>query len=209
MAMDRYAKLELQIRTSFRDFWRAKLTKGRSKPILLPGFDIPRGETVDLFLHPDKGTTLCLVQRSDYVTVYKHTVGQLVGVLTHYQGMDDRMLREAVRNSKAHNDLKDVKQPKINVLKLSQRLAEERAKGLITLVLVTDLPEVGQQAKELLANFEPVASLMGAWLTSAVKRKKLCRSLDFYSVQMPGGPDQEAKVVPMLKGLKKLADSVV
>ncbi len=208
MALDRYAKLELQIRTAFRDFWRDKLTKGRKKPILLPGFDIPRGETVDLYIGPDGGTTLCLVQRSDYVTVYKHTVGQLVGILTHYQGMDDRMLREAVRTSKAHGDLKEIKQARINVLKVSQSLAEERNKGNVTLLLVTDMPEVGQQAKELLANFQPVANLLSAWLVSAVKRKKLCRTLDYYSVQAPGGPEDPAKVVPMLKGLKKLADTV-
>jgi len=206
--MDRYAKLELQIRTSFRDFWQTKLTKGRKKPILLPGFEIPRAETVDLYLAPDKGTTLCLIQRSDYVTVYKHTVGQLVGVLAHFQKMDDRLLREAVRNSKAHADLKEIKQPKINVLKLSQRLAEERDKGLITVVLVIDLPEVGQQAKELLANFEPVAQLLSPWMVSAVKRKKLCRSVDFFAVAQGVGPDAEAKVVPMLKGLQKLADTV-
>lgn len=208
MAMDRYAKLELQIRTSFRDFWESKLTSGRKKPILLPGFEIPRAETVDLWVAPEKGTTLCLIQRSDYVTVYKHTVGQLVGVLAHYQQMDDRILREAVRTSKAHADLKELKQPKINVLKLSQRLAEERDKGLINLVLVIDLPEVGQQAKELLANFEPVAQVLSAWLISAVKRKKLSKSLDFYAVAMGAGPDGTPKVIPMLKGLKKLADTV-
>lgn len=208
MAMDRYAKLELQIRTSFRDFQESKLTSGRKKPILLPGFEIPRAETVDLYLGPDKGTTLCLIQRSDYVTVYKHTVGQLVGVLAHYQQMDDRLLREAVRTSKAHADLKEIKQPKINVLKLSQRLAEERDKGLINLALVIDLPEVGQQAKELMANFEPVAQLLSAWLISAIKRKKVCKAVDFYAVAMGAGPDGEAKVIPMLKGLKKLADTV-
>ena len=208
MGMDRYAKLELQIRTSFRDFLQAKLTKARKKPTLLPGFEIPRAETVDMYLAPDKGTTICLVQRSDYVTVYKHTVGQLVGVLAHYQTMDDRLLREAVRNSKIHADLKEIKQPKLNVLKLSQRLAEDRDKGLVSVALVIDLPEVGQQAKELIANFEPVAQLLSPWMVSAVKRKKLCRSVDFYAVALGMGPDAVPKVMPMLKGLQKLADTV-
>lgn len=201
MAMDKYAKLELFIRTEFRAFYLGKLSKARSKAILLPGFEIPRAGQVDLYVVPKEGLHLCLVQRSDYVAAYKHTIGQFMGTLAHFHKMTDRELREAIRNSKAHPDMAELKQGKINALNLSKRFAEDRKAGKIQLVLVTELPEVPQQAKELEASFMPIANLVSTMISTAIKRKKLSLGLEVYCVA--AGPD-EAKVTTLATGIKPL-----
>src|SRR5512141_3091756 len=101
MAHDRYTKLELSVRTVFRKFLAEKLSAGKQHALVIPGFEVPRGGSVDLVLGPKGGTTLGLMQRSDYVIAYKHSVGQLIGVLAHYHQMKDRELREGLRASQA------------------------------------------------------------------------------------------------------------
>jgi hypothetical protein len=201
MAMDKYAKLELAIRTAFRSFYITKLTSGRQKPLLLPGFEIPRAGAVDLYLAPKAGTTLCLVQRSDYVAAYKHTVGQLTGILAHYYLIDERGLREAVRGSKAHPDQSEIKQNKIEPLKASKRLEEDRKGGKVTIALVTELPDVPQQARELEANFLPIGRMLQTCLSTPIKKKKMCQALDFFTVNTVEDPP---KVAPMLDAIKPL-----
>lgn len=201
MAMDRYTKLELQIRTAFRHFMLEKMSKGRSKARVVPAFDIPRSETVDLFVGPKEGTTLALVQRFDYVTVYRHTVGQLVGTLAHFREMTDRDVRKSIRGSKDHPAMEEMKQAKLEPLKISKRLAEDVKKGKVSIALVTELPEVAQQAKELQANFFPVLDLLKAWFSTAIKRKKLCAGVEFYAVNISADP---SIVTPMAKALKPM-----
>ncbi len=201
MAMDRYTKLEIQIRSAFRHFMLEKLSKGRSKAKVIPAFDIPRSETVDLFMGPKEGTTLALVQRFDYVTVYRHTVGQLVGTLAHFRGMTDREVRKSIRGSKDHPAMEEMKQAKVEPLKASRRLAEDVKKGKISIALVTELPEVAQQAKELGANFFPVLDLLKAWFSTAIKRKKLCAGVEFYAADISADP---STVAPMAKALKPM-----
>jgi len=205
MALDKYAKLELLIRTQFRAFYFSKLTSGRQKPVILPGFEIPRAGAVDLYVAPKAGTTLCLIQRSDYVAAYKHTVGQVTGVLAHYHLMEERAIREAVRGSKTHPDVPEIKtefkQSKIEPLKISKRLLADRKAGKITIALVTELPDVPQQARELEANFLPIGQLLQACLTTAIKKKKMCQSLDFYVVNPVEDP---AKVTSMVDAIKPM-----
>ena len=201
MAMDRYTKLEIQIRTAYRHFMLEKLSKGRSKARVIPAFDIPRSETVDLFIGPKEGTTLALVQRFDYVTVYRHTVGQLVGTLAHYLGMTDREIRKSIRGSKDHPAMEEMKQAKIEPLKTSKRLVADRKAGKLSIALVTEIPEVAQQAKELQANFFPVLDLLKAWFSSSIKRKKLCAGVEFYAADISVDP---TVISPMDKALKPL-----
>ena len=201
MAMDRYTKLEIQIRSAFRLFLLDKLSKGRSKARVVPAFDIPRSETVDLFVGAKEGTTLALVQRFDYVTVYRHTVGQLVGTLAHFHGMSDREMRKSIRGSKDHPAMEEMKQAKVEPLSLSKRLVSDRAKGKVTIALVTEIPEVQQQAKELEANFFPVINLLKAWFSTAVKRKKLCAGVEFYVANIMADPQV---VLPLDKALKPM-----
>lgn len=201
MAMDRYTKLELKIRTAFREFILDKLASGRSKAQLIPAFDIPRSETVDLFVAPKAGATLALVQRFDYVTVYRHTVGQLVGTLGHFRKMNDREIRKALRASIDHPALEEMKQNKIEPLKLSKRLVSDIQAGKITLALVADLPEVPQQAKEFAANYDPIMPLIQTWFSTAIKRKKICQGVQFYTVNLSEDPP---KVQPLEKAIKLL-----
>ena len=201
MAMDRYTKLEIQIRTSYRHFMLEKLSTGRSRAKVIPAFDIPRSETVDLFMGPKEGTTLALVQRFDYVTVYRHTVGQLVGTLAHYLGMTDREIRKSIRGSKDHPAMEELKQAKVEPLKVSKRLAADRKAGKISIALVTEIPEVAQQAKELQANFFPVLALLKAWFATPIKRKKLCAGVEFYAADISADPPM---ILPMDKALKPL-----
>lgn len=200
MALDKYAKLELAIRSEFRSFFFSKLSPGKQKPLLLPGFEIPRAGGVDLFLG-SAGTTLCLVQRSDYVAAYKHTVGQLVGSLSHYHLMDEREIREAIRSSQEHPDLIEFTQGKIEPLKVSKKLLEDRAAGKVSLALVTELPDVPQQARELQANFLPIGELLQICLTSPIKKKKLCQAIDFFVVNPATEP---AKISAMTEAIKPL-----
>jgi len=200
MALDKYAKLDLLIRSEFRSFFFSKLSPGKQKPLLLPGFEIPRAGGVDLFM-ASSGTTLCLIQRSDYVAAYKHTIGQLVGSLSHYHLMDEREIREAVRSSKEHPDLIEFKQGKIEPLKVSKKLIEDRKAGKVSLALVTELPDVPQQARELQANFLPIGELLQVCLTTAIKKKKLCQAIDFFIVNPISEP---AKITTMVEAIKPL-----
>lgn len=197
MAMDKYAKLEMQLRNAFRVFWTDKLSKGRQKAMYIPKFLIPRSEKVDLILGPKEGTTICLTQRSDYVGVYRHTVGQMIGALAHYHQMTDRQIREALRVAKVHPDVAELKQSKIDAVRTSKRLISDKKSGKLSVILVTEVPEVPQQAKELEANFMPLAALLKVWMCSAIKRKKLCKTVDFYAVSL--GPDEESNLVLPLK----------
>jgi hypothetical protein len=202
MAHDRYTKLELSVRTVFRKFLAEKLSAGKQHALVIPGFEVPRGGSVDLILGPKGGTTLGLMQRSDYVIAYKHSVGQLIGVLAHYHQMKDRELREGLRASQAHaaeGEEGAAAAPTFDALKVSKRLAEDRKEGEITLALVTELPEVPQQARELEANFYPIAVLLDAWLPSPVKKKKLCVGVEFYAVDANADPPRVAVLLDALR----------
>jgi hypothetical protein len=203
MALDRYAKLELLVRTAFRSFWTEKLSSAKQKALLVPGFDVPRGGNVDLLVGPKSGTVVCMMQRSDYVAAYKHTVGQMVGLLVHFHAMTDRELRDGLRAVQARPDFADVKPVTLDPLKISKRLLADLKEGDLTLALVTELPEVPQQARELEANFGPIAELLQAWLPSTVKKKKLCQTVEFYAVDPNTEPPRVATLwelmAPMLK----------
>lgn len=194
MALDRHAKLEQLVRTAFRSYWADKLSTAKQKAIVIPGLDVPRGGNVDLVIAPKNGTVICLMQRSDYVSAYKHTVGQMVGVLAHVHAMADRELRDALRAVQARPETGEIKQVAIDPLKVSKRLVVDLAAGGITLALVTELPEVPQQAKELAANFYPIAELLETWLPSPVKKKKLCDSVELFVVDPNATPP---KVTPL------------
>ena len=205
MAHDRYTKLELSVRTVFRKFLAEKLSAGKQHALVIPGFEVPRGGSVDLVLGPKGGTTLALMQRSDYVIAYKHSVGQLIGVLAHYHQMKDRELREGLRASQAHSEAEAggapaaPAAPSFDPLKISKRLLEDRKAGEITLALVTELPEVPQQARELEANFYPIAVLLDTWLPSPVKKKKLCAGVEFYAVDANADPPRVAVLLDALR----------
>jgi hypothetical protein len=201
MAHDRYTKLELSVRTVFRKFLAEKLSAGKQHALVIPSFEVPRGGSVDLVLGPKGGTTLALMQRSDYVIAYKHSVGQLIGVLAHYHQMNDRELREGLRASQAHAEAEGATPAPatFDPLKVSKRLAEDRKEGEITLALVTELPEVPQQARELEANFYPIAVLLDTWLPSPVKKKKLCGGVEFYAVDANADPPRVAALLDALR----------
>lgn len=205
--MDKYAKMDLFIRTAFRDFWCDKHSSARQKVLVLPAFEIPRFGTMDLYILPKGGTTLGLVLRSDYVAAYKHAVGQVIGGLAHYHRMKEREIREAVRACKDHPDIAELKQAKIDALKVSKQLQADRKAGKIDIVLATDLPDVPQQAKELEANFFPIAQILQTGLTTAIKKKKLCQSVEFFAVSQ--GPDapKVALLADAIKPLLKAAAS--
>ena len=205
MAMDKYAKLDLLIRTAFREYWCDKHASGSQTVLVLPAFEIPRYGNVDLFVHPNSGTTLGLVLRSDYVAAYKHAVGSVVGGLAHYHQMEERETRGALRASKAHPDSAELKQGKIDVLKLGKQLEEDRKAGKITVALATDLPDVPQQAKELEANFFPIAKILQMGLTATVKKKKLCNAVEFYGVNQMEAPPKVASLDAAIKPLLKAA----
>jgi hypothetical protein len=205
MALDKYVKLELRVRAAYRQFWVEKLSTGKQKPLIFPGYEIPRGGSVDLVLAPTVGTVICVLQRSDYVAAYKHTVGQTIGTLVHYHRMTDREVREAVRASQAHPDYAELKQGSFDELKVSKRLLTDAKEGEITLALVTELPEVPQQARELEANFFPIADLLQSWLPGAVKKKKLCKSFESYAVNPNVEPPTMALLTEALKPMLKPA----
>jgi hypothetical protein len=203
MAHDRYTKLELTVRTIFRKHLADRLGSGKQRALVIAGFDIPRGGNVDLALGPKSGTTIAVMQRSDYVIAYKHSVGQLIGVLAHYHQMQDRELREALRAAQAHAEAEQgaAAVAGFDALKISKRLLEDRKVGEITLALVTELPEVPQQAHELEANFCPLASLLDTWLPSPVKKKKLCAGVEFYAVDANAEPPRVALLDDALRPL--------
>lgn len=205
MAMDKYAKLDLLIRTAFRDFWFEKHGTKKSKVLVLPAFEIPRYGNLDLFIHPKETTTLGVVLRSDYVAAYKHAVGQLLGALAHYHRMKERELREAVRSCKDHPDMAELKQGKIDPLNISKQLQADRKAGRVVLAVATDLPEVPQQARELEANFFPIATILQAGLTTPIKKKKLCQSVDFFAVSQATDPPSVAPLAEAIKPLLKAA----
>jgi hypothetical protein len=205
MTLDRHAKLELIVRSTFRKHIVGQLSAAKQPAIVIPGFEIPRGECVELILGPKAGTTIIVIQRSDYVTVYKHTVGVLVGILAHYHRMDDRQVRDALRIASGKLENEEEPQPALDALKLSKRIIADRQAGDVTLVLVTELPEVIQQGKELLANFIPVVSLLRAWIPLGTadgdkKKRKLCQGLDLYCVDTSVDPPT---VSPLLEALAK------
>ncbi len=204
MTFDRHAKFELTLRAAFRNFWLDKLSSPKQKVLVIPGFEIPRGGNVDLLLAPQSGTILCLLQRSDYVAAYKHTVGQMIGILVHYHQMKDREVREALRTSQAHPDVEELKQTSIDVLRVSKRLLEDRQSGEITLALYTELPEVPQQARELEANFCPIGFLLETWLPSPIKKKRLCQSVEFYTVNTNVDPPKVVMLNEAIKPLLKM-----
>jgi len=204
MALDRHTKLELAVRTAFRKFISEQLATAKQKPVLVPGFEVPRGGNVDLVLDPKGGTVISLMQRSDYVVAYKHSVGQLIGVLAHYHEMKDRDIRDALRAAQAHPDSEELKQPPLNALKISKRLLDDRQAGEIKLALVTEIPEVPQQARELEANFGPIAELLHVWLPSAVKKQRLCSEVEFYAVDVNTAPAKVAVLTEAIKPLLKM-----
>jgi hypothetical protein len=203
MALDRHAKLELLVRTAFRNFWLEKLSSAKQKAVIIPGFEIPRGGNVDLVLGPKSGTAICFMQRSDYVAAFKHTVGQIIGLLVHYHQMTDREVREALRNIQSRTEVGELHPITFDVLKVSKRLLEDIKEGNLTVALVTELPEVPQQGKELQTNFYPIASLLQTWLPTPVKKKKLCDALEFYAVDPNTDPPKvmilEEALAPLLK----------
>ncbi len=197
MAIDKHSKLEQELRISFREYLLGKDIKGKQKAIFVPRFSIPRSEQVDLVLAPKEGTTLFLTQRADFLSVYRHTVGQLVGVLVHLHKMTDRQVREALRVCKEHPDLLELKQGQLDTLTTSKRLISDKKAGKLTIALVTDVPEVVEQARELAENFLGIANLLNVWMTTAVKRKKLCQSVDFYALK--SGPQGQPPLIQPLK----------
>jgi hypothetical protein len=204
MALDRHTKLELLVRTTFRKLISDTYATAKQKPLVVPGFDIPRGGSVDLIVPPKSGTIMGLVQRSDYVGAYKHTVGQLIGILVHYHEMSERDLREGLRAAQSHPDIEELQQGTIDPLKVSKRLVEDRREGNITLALVTELPEVPQQARELEANFFPIAALLQTWIPVPVKKKKLCSQVEFYAVDANATPPKIAPLPEALAHLLKM-----
>jgi hypothetical protein len=91
----------------------------------------------------------------------------------------------------------------IDSVKLSKQLINDRKNGKITVALVTDLPEVPQQAAELDASFMQIAALLKVWMCAAVRRKKLCQAVEYYAVTIGGDEDQVA-VNPLDKAIKPL-----
>ena len=199
--MDKYAKLDLLIRTGLRTYWAAKAPK---KSLLLPGFEIPRLGNVELHVGPKGGTTIGLVLRCDYVTAYKHAVGQMVGALAHYHRMKERELKEAVTASVAHPDMLELKQGTVDPLKVAKQLYADQQAGKVTLVLATDVPDVPQQARELEANFFPIAEVLEICLTAPVNKRQLCQAVDFVAVT-PGDPPRAAPLHQALKPLLGLS----
>jgi hypothetical protein len=206
MAQDRYTKLELVLRGTLREHFAEKLSQAKQRATVVPGFEIPRAGSVDLILAPKKSTVIAVTQRSDYVAAYKHSVGQLVGVLAHYHQMSDRELREALRAAQAKPEIEEIKQPAFDPLKVSKRLAEDAKAGEVTLALVTEVPEVPQQAFELEAAFTPVSVLLETWLPTPVRKRKLCAGVEFYAVDASATPPTIAElrkaIEPMLKQVK-------
>lgn len=201
MATDKHLKVESLIRLAFWNYWSDNLSKAKQKAIIIPGFDIPRAGNVDILLPPKEGTTLCLVQRSDYVATYKHSVGQLVGILAHYHAIQDREMREILRGVQNHPDPPEIQQPAWDVLKISKRLIADCQSGDITMMLVTEIPEVPQQARELVANFYPIATLLRTWVITPVNKKKICRNIEFYAVD----PNLDPPVVkPLTEALEPI-----
>ena len=202
MAQDRYAKLEALVRTALRQFFAEKLSAGKQRALVLPAFEVPRGGAVDVFLAPKAGTVIAVIQRSDYVAAYKHSVGQMIGVLAHYHQLGDREVRETLRAMLARPDVEELKQA-IDPLKVSKRMVEDAKAGAITLALVTELPEVPQQARELEAAFQPIALLLETWLPTPIKKRKLCDAVEFYAVDPNADPptvkELGAALAPMLK----------
>ncbi len=204
MALDRYAKLELAVRTAFREHLHQKLSNAKQKIVIFPGFEIPRGGSIDLIIKPKGGTILCMVQRSDYVAAYKHTVGQMFGIIAHCHNMQAREVREALRTCQNHPDMMDLKQGKVDILKISKRFVEDIKKGALTIALVTELPEVPQQAKELELNFFPIGAILQDMLTLSVKKKKLCEAVEFHAVNTNADPPKVALLKDSIKPLLKL-----
>ncbi len=202
MAQDRYAKLEALVRTALRQYFAEKLSAAKQRALVLPAFEIPRGGAVDVFLAPKAGTLIAVTQRSDYVAAYKHSVGQMIGVLAHYHQLGDREVRETIRAMLARPDVEELKQA-IDPLKVSKRMVEDAKAGAITLALVTELPEVPQQARELEAAFTPIATLLETWLPTPIKKRKLCDKVEFYAVDPNADPptvkELPVALAPMLK----------
>jgi hypothetical protein len=205
MTIDRYLKQEMLVRTTFRTYWLEKLSSAKQKAQLIPGFEIPRGANLDIVLPPTGGTILCFHQRSDYVAAYKHSVGLMIGILVHYHQMNDREVREVLRACQSHPDFEQSKQTAFDVLHVSKRLLEDSKKGEVTLALVTELPEVPQQAKELQSNFFPIAQLLQGWLTMPLKKKKYCTAVEFYSVNTNADPPTVALLAEAIGPMLKMA----
>lgn len=204
MAQDRYAKLEALVRSALRQFFAEKLSAGKQRALVLPAFEIPRGGAVDVFLAPKAGTVIAVIQRSDYVAAYKHSVGQMIGVLAHYHQLGDREVRETLRAMLARPDVEELKQA-IDPLKVSKRMVEDAKAGAITLALVTELPEVPQQARELEAAFRPIAVLLETWLPTPIKKRKLCDAVEFYAVDPNVDPPTIKELGAALEPMLKLA----
>jgi hypothetical protein len=202
MAQDRYAKLEALVRGALRQHFAERLSAGKQRALVLPAFEVPRGGAVDVFLAPKGGTLIAVIQRSDYVAAYKHSVGQMIGVLAHYHQLADREVRETLRAMLARPDVEELKQA-IDPLKVSKRMLEDAKAGAITLALVTELPEVPQQARELEAAFSPIATLLETWLPTPIKKRKLCDAVEFHAVDPNADPptvkELGAALAPMLK----------
>lgn len=201
MAQDRYAKLELAIRDGFRSFFLEELSTKKERAVLLPGFDVPRADSVDLYLDGAGSVWLGVVQRSDYVSVYRHTVGQLIGTLVHFHRMTARQLREAVRASKQHPDQERLKQGRINALNTSKRLDADRKAGNVSLVLATELPDVPQQGRELHANLMPILDELRTYLCASIKKRRICQNLRAYGVLIG---QEGTDVIPLAQVLKPM-----
>jgi hypothetical protein len=204
MAQDRYAKLEALVRSALRQFFAEKLSAGKQRALVLPAFEVPRGGAVDVFLAPKAGTVIAVIQRSDYVAAYKHSVGQMVGVLAHYHLLGEREVREQLRAMLARPDVEELKQA-IDPLKVSKRMVEDAKAGAVTLALVTELPEVPQQARELEAAFRPIATLLETWLPTPIKKRKLCDAVEFYAVDPNADPPTIKELGAALEPMLKLA----
>jgi len=206
MALDRYAKLELAVRTAFRQHLHQKLSSAKQKIIIFPGFEIPRAGNVDLIIKPKGGIIFCMVQRSDYVAAYKHTVGQIFGIIAHCRSMPGREVREALRACQSHPDMSELKQGKIDILKVSKSFVEDVKKGAITIALVTEVPEVPQQAKELELNFFPIVKILQDLLPLPVKKKKMCEAVELHAVNINTDPPKVGLMKEAIKPLLKLAN---
>ena len=86
-------------------------------------------------------------------------------------------------------------------LKVSKRLLADRKAGKIYHRPGHRAPGCATAGPELEANFLPIGQLLQACLTQAIKKKKMCQSLDFFSVNPIEDP---AKVTSMVDAIKPM-----
>ncbi len=68
-------------------------------------------------------------------------------------------------------------------------------------VATNDIRDKLELAKELEANFVPIVEILQAGLTTPIKKKKLCQSLEFFAVTQATDPPS---VLPLFEAIKPL-----